>query len=92
MHRVRTPPSRRGVARAISAVPRSLYRSGSGNLARVTCEMCESADRMEAGDHPFAIARLATGYVTLCASQYFRGYTFFAARSCVPEVYDLEPT
>jgi diadenosine tetraphosphate (Ap4A) HIT family hydrolase len=27
--------------------------------------------------------------VTLCATQYFRGYTFFAARRCVREVYDL---
>jgi diadenosine tetraphosphate (Ap4A) HIT family hydrolase len=54
--------------------------------------MCEAADRIEAGNHPFAIARLATGYVTLCATQYFRGYSFFAARRCVREVYDLEPT
>jgi len=51
--------------------------------------MCDAAERIEAGEHPFAIARLATGYVTLCATQYFRGYTFFAARSCVREVYDL---
>lgn len=53
--------------------------------------MCESADRIEAGDHPFAIARLTTGYVTLCSTQYFRGYSFFAARRCVREVYDLNP-
>src|SRR5438309_2053756 len=43
--------------------------------------MCESAARIEAGENSFAIARLTTGYVTLCATQYFRGYTFFAARS-----------
>ena len=58
----------------------------------MVCEMCGTADRIEAGDHPFAIARLATGYVTLCATQYFRGYTFFSARRCVPEVYDLPAT
>jgi diadenosine tetraphosphate (Ap4A) HIT family hydrolase len=56
---------------------------------RVTCEMCEAANRIEAGENTFAIARLTTGYVTLCATQYFRGYTFFAARRCVPEIYDL---
>ncbi len=51
--------------------------------------MCAAASRIEAGEHPFAIARLTTGYVTLCATQYFRGYTFFAARRCLPEVFGL---
>ena len=34
-------------------------------------------------------ARLATGYVKLLPTQYFRGYTLFTAKLCVPEVYDL---
>jgi diadenosine tetraphosphate (Ap4A) HIT family hydrolase len=54
--------------------------------------MCEAADRIETGDHPFAIARVESGYVTLCSTQYFRGYSFFAARRCVREVYDLPPS
>lgn len=53
------------------------------------CEMCDAADRTEAGENSFAIARLTTGYVTLCATQYFRGYTFFAAKRCVREMFDL---
>ena len=60
-----------------------------GKGGAVACEMCESAERIEAGENPFAVARLTTGYVALCATQYFRGYTFFAARQCVREVYDL---
>ena len=28
-------------------------------------------------------------YVTLCATQYFRGYAVFASRRCVREIYDL---
>lgn len=55
----------------------------------MACDLCETAQRIEAGDDPFAIARLATGYVRLCATQYFRGYTFFSAKLCVREIYDL---
>jgi len=57
----------------------------------VACEICDSANRIEVGENSFAIARLTTGYVTLCATQYFRGYTIFAARRCVREIYDLPP-
>jgi diadenosine tetraphosphate (Ap4A) HIT family hydrolase len=56
------------------------------------CELCAAADAMDAGTDPFAIARLATGYVKLCPTQYFRGYTFFSAKLCVPEIYELPPT
>jgi diadenosine tetraphosphate (Ap4A) HIT family hydrolase len=53
------------------------------------CELCDGAALVEAGEDPWAIARVGTGYVKLCRTQYFRGYTFFAAKLCVPEVYDL---
>lgn len=55
----------------------------------MACDLCETASRIEGGDHPFAIARLTTGYVNLCATQYFVGYTFFSAKLCVPEIHDL---
>ncbi len=45
----------------------------------------------EAGNDPFAIARLSTGYVALAATQHFRGYTFFIAKPCVPEIFELPP-
>jgi diadenosine tetraphosphate (Ap4A) HIT family hydrolase len=46
---------------------------------------------MEAGEDPWAIARLTTGYVKLCPTQYFRGYSFFVAKQCVREIFDLPP-
>jgi diadenosine tetraphosphate (Ap4A) HIT family hydrolase len=45
---------------------------------------------MEAGEDPWAVARLQTGYVQLAKLQMYRGYTFFSARSCVREVYELD--
>jgi diadenosine tetraphosphate (Ap4A) HIT family hydrolase len=53
------------------------------------CEMCAGIAGMESGGDANAVARLQTGYVTICATQYFRGYTFFEAKSCVREIYDL---
>ena len=43
--------------------------------------MCAEIHRIESGADPNAVARLATGYVTLRPTQYFRGYTVFSARS-----------
>jgi diadenosine tetraphosphate (Ap4A) HIT family hydrolase len=51
--------------------------------------MCQSVERIESGGDPFAIARLSTGYLSLCATQHFVGYTFFFAKLCVPEIHDL---
>ena len=33
------------------------------------CEMCEQAERRDAGEDPFAIARLSTGFVTLALTK-----------------------
>jgi diadenosine tetraphosphate (Ap4A) HIT family hydrolase len=54
-----------------------------------SCDLCQSAQRMEDGEDQFAIARLSTGYVSLCATQHFVGYTFFSTKLCVPEIHDL---
>jgi diadenosine tetraphosphate (Ap4A) HIT family hydrolase len=51
--------------------------------------VCSFVAKVEAGEDPFAIARLRSGYVKLHPTQYFRGYTLFTAKRCVPEVYDL---
>jgi diadenosine tetraphosphate (Ap4A) HIT family hydrolase len=53
------------------------------------CEICEAAVRIEAGQDPYAVARLATGYVKLLTTQYFRGYTVLSAKLCVRELHDL---
>jgi diadenosine tetraphosphate (Ap4A) HIT family hydrolase len=53
------------------------------------CEVCQIQARSEAGDDPWAVARLQSGYVQLYRIQYYRGYTFFSARRCVRELHLL---
>lgn len=55
----------------------------------MSCEVCEAAARIEADADPYAVARLATGYVKLLPTQYFRGYTLFSAKLCVAELHEL---
>ncbi|HMK12712.1 MAG TPA: HIT family protein, partial [Acidimicrobiales bacterium] len=55
------------------------------------CEVCQIQARSEAGDDPWAVARLQTGYVQLYRIQYYRGYTFFSAKRCVRELHLLPP-
>jgi diadenosine tetraphosphate (Ap4A) HIT family hydrolase len=57
-------------------------------MACPACGQNEAADR---GEDPWAVARLATGYVRVHSIRYFRGYTFFAAKACVAELHELEP-
>jgi diadenosine tetraphosphate (Ap4A) HIT family hydrolase len=54
------------------------------------CVLCEFHRRVDAGDDPWSVARLQTGYVGLNPLQYFRGYTFFGSTLCVREIYDLD--
>ena len=54
------------------------------------CEVCQIQARSEAGDDPWAVARLQSGYVQLYRIQYYRGYTFFSARRCVRELHLLD--
>ena len=54
------------------------------------CELCAIQQRADSGDDPWAVARLQTGYVSLHRIQCYRGYSFFSARSCVREVYELD--
>ncbi|MCU1426745.1 MAG: diadenosine tetraphosphate hydrolase [Actinomycetia bacterium] len=54
------------------------------------CDLCAGAQRMDRGDDPYAVARLETGFVRLHEVQYFRGYTVFAAKTCVAELHELE--
>src|SRR5262249_59819547 len=44
---------------------------------------------IERGEDDHAVARLATGYVKLMPNQYFRGSTFFQAKTCVSELHLL---
>ena len=53
------------------------------------CSLCAENATAERGDDPWAIARLATGYVRLNPTQTYRGAAFFAARACVSELHGL---
>jgi hypothetical protein len=41
--------------------------------AMTDCKVCTENDATEAGDDPWAVARLETGYVRLNPNQYFAG-------------------
>ena len=53
------------------------------------CAACNEIAAADAGEDPWAVARLATGYVRLNPNQYFRGATFFVADRCVAELHEL---
>jgi diadenosine tetraphosphate (Ap4A) HIT family hydrolase len=53
------------------------------------CSVCADIDRTERGEHPWAVARLPTGYVWMHPTQYFEGATLFVATQCVRELHDL---
>jgi diadenosine tetraphosphate (Ap4A) HIT family hydrolase len=54
------------------------------------CWICEENERQAIGECEGAVAELATGWVRLHRRQRYRGQTFFVARECVREVYDLD--
>jgi diadenosine tetraphosphate (Ap4A) HIT family hydrolase len=53
------------------------------------CPNCDGNDAADRGDDPWAVARLQTGYVKLSPTQYYRGATFFVAKTCVSELHEL---
>jgi len=55
------------------------------------CDICQHNRAYDAGSEPWLVARLQTGYVTLTPNQYFCGASYFLAKSCVREVFDLDP-
>lgn len=54
------------------------------------CPSCAEIEAIERGGHPWAVARLSRGYVSLNPTQYYEGATFFVAKRCVAELHDLE--
>ena len=56
------------------------------------CELCAIQRRADAGDDPFGVARLSSGYVGLERHQRYEGYTYFSSRVCAAELDDLDPT
>ena len=54
------------------------------------CHLCAENLASDDGSDPWFIARLQTGYVRLAPNQYFTGSSFFVAKECVREIFDLE--
>lgn len=56
-----------------------------------TCAMCAIITRTTAGENPFLVRELETGYVLIGWHQYFRGYTLFLSKQHKKELHELEP-
>ncbi len=54
------------------------------------CGVCERIKETKAGDNPFLVKELETGYVVLGDFQHFRGYTLFLYKDHVVELFDLD--
>ena len=54
------------------------------------CGVCERIEEIKAGENPFFVKELETGYVVVGDSQRFFGYTLFLCKKCVSEIHFLE--
>ena len=55
------------------------------------CGVCERIKETKAGDNPFLVKELETGYVVIGDFQHFKGYTLFIYKEHIVELFDLEP-
>ena len=54
------------------------------------CGVCERIKETKAGDNPFLVKELETGYVVIGDFQHFKGYTLFLYKDHVVELFDLD--
>ena len=54
------------------------------------CGVCERIKETKAGDNPFLVKELETGYVVIGNFQHFKGYTLFLYKDHVVELFDLD--
>ena len=54
------------------------------------CLICERIELIKAGEKPYFVKELETGYVVIGDRQYFEGYTFFLAKEHVTELHHME--
>lgn len=57
----------------------------------MSCLICERIAMIQAGENPYFVTELSTGYVVLADSQYFPGYTLFLAKHHVTELHLMPP-
>ena len=54
------------------------------------CGICDRIKETKAGNNPFLVKELETGYVVIGDYQHFKGYTLFLYKDHVVELFDLE--
>ncbi|MBR5419838.1 MAG: HIT family protein [Lachnospiraceae bacterium] len=54
------------------------------------CGICERIKETKAGNNPFFVKELETGYVVIGDYQHFKGYTLFLYKDHVVELFDLD--
>lgn len=53
------------------------------------CLICQRIALIKAGENPYFVKELETGYVVIGDHQYFKGYTLFLAKDHVTELHHL---
>jgi diadenosine tetraphosphate (Ap4A) HIT family hydrolase len=54
------------------------------------CFVCDRISQIKSGRNKHFVAELETGYVVMADHQFFRGYTLFICKKCVPSLYSLD--
>lgn len=54
------------------------------------CFVCDRIKETRAGNNPFLVKELETGYVVIGDYQHFKGYTLFLYKAHVVELFDLD--
>ena len=54
------------------------------------CGICDRINQTKAGNNPFLVKELETGYVVIGDYQHFKGYTLFLYKDHVVELFDLD--
>ena len=54
------------------------------------CLICQRIEWIKAGENPYFVKELETGYVVIGDHQYFKGYTLFLAKEHVTELHHME--
>ena len=54
------------------------------------CLICQRIELIKAGENPYFVRELETGYLVIGDHQYFKGYTLFLAKEHVTELHHME--
>lgn len=55
------------------------------------CGICERIQKIQAGENPYFVRELNTGYVVIGDHQRIKGYSLFLCKECKEELHLLEP-